>query len=211
MASPHRAGDGESHESALLLVHLDRALKTEKAQAADLIERMRLDVQRQRALADAATHRLGAAEARASRAAEGELDADAARRGAEQRLAATDAALRAAETRARAAEAQVETMRSDARRDAEPKAALARVAAVFAATVDAMDDAALAEWSRLTSSLEAIVSAAQQKRAPPPEPVAAKRSYGKAPAAPNDEMDKLLQKYDAAKARLLALEELYPA
>ena len=90
-------------ESSMLMVHLDRALKNERAQAMDRIQRSALELSRAQAVIAAATQRAEHAESRAT--------------AAEQNAAGANVRAQSAEARARKAEQDLEVAKTDWAKD----------------------------------------------------------------------------------------------
>ena len=215
-------------ESSLLLVHLDRAIKCERAQAMDRIQRSHMELQRIEALLHAEAERV--ASARASQRVHEEKAATAAARAAAAERRADDAerALKA-ERKAWARERQDLVAAANAPRDEPPAELLAKATAEAERARPPDDD--LEDLARAARAYVQLLESMQRAAAPPapsprvpsprlpsprtaraePAPVAAASPRPELPGdPPKDEMEKLLLKYEQAKEKLQALELMYP-
>lgn len=210
-------------ESSLLLVHLDRAIKGERAQALDEVRRSRLEQARAVAMLDAETARSSAARADANaadqRCANAETDAEALRSqlaDAERRHRAARDAWALKETKLSAAAA--------AARDEPPATLLDRLFDAVARRPQAEAEELEAWASRARQFQRAVEERIRSMGATPRPPTAAepatpakqaepaslRDTYPAEHPAPSDEMEKLLLQYTRAKEKLSTLERLYP-
>lgn len=225
-----------SPESSVLLVHLDRALKNERVQCVERVQRLSLELSRAQAVIGAATQRAEHAESRASVA--------------EQNASAASLRAHAAEARAQKAERDLESAKSDwardrqdilARTDVAPldiirrltrelvpdqqTAEVARAADLLARSLNAgrhtkIDDALATPFQAATPPTfsqqrpaPAQDQSSQRRRTDQEDPPGGQRPGGRvrdAMSETHDEMDKLLRKYQHAKEKLKALERMYP-
>lgn len=220
-------------ESSLLLVHLDRAIKCERASALDRIQRDRLELQRAQALLQAETQRVASARA-ASRVSDERVEVSAARAAAAERRAdAAESALkgeRKAWLRERAE--LVARAEAEASRSVPPATLLDRLFEETERRPSPPEDE-LRAWADRARAYVQLLESVQRAIAPSPRPVASPRASAApsprvsaatrilpaaapsepvyaAPVSTGDEMERLLLKYEVAKAKLQALENVYP-
>lgn len=231
--APMRAADGamdlSTPESSLLLVHLDRAIKCERAQAMDRLQRSGQELGRVQALLHAETQRVASARA-ATRVSEEKVAAVTSRATtAERRAEQLELALNK-ERKTWHRERTELVARANAPREEPPATLLDRLFVETEKRPEAAPEE-VAEWLDRARAYVATLESVQRANAPSPrEPsprkpsprVASPRDYGEAPAPvrnaaiggererPRDEMEKLLMKYEMAKEKLQALEMMYP-
>lgn len=221
-------------ESSALLDQLDRAIRSERAQAMERIERTSQDVDRARAVIGAATKRAEEAECRAA--------------AAEQSAAAMSMRAHSAEARALAIENELATARAEWARERQELTANAVSKTDLAATVAQvvrrleLDDPPVS--ADLVNAAQRLLTLTQSRRAQQqdprmsrahsttsssrrglpldnaiqhhPQPMMASSSRPSSepseavPANTGDEMERLLLKYQQAKEKLKALEQMYP-
>ena len=209
-------------ESSLLLVHLDRAIKGERAQALDEVRRARLEQARATALLEAEAARGAAARADAKAA-------DQRREKAEADAEALRAQLADAEARHRAARdawalKEKKLRAAAAPRDEPPATILDRLVDAVARRPDAEAEELEAWASRARQFQRAVEERIRDTGATPRPPTAAEPptpaktaepsslqdTYAAGQTIPGDEMEKLLLQYTRAKEKLSTLERLYP-
>ena len=209
-------------ESSLLLVHLDRAIKGERAQALDEVRRARLVQERATALHEAEAARGAAARADAKAA-------DQRREKAEADAEALRAQLADAEARHRAARdawalKEKKLRAAAAPRDEPPATILDRLVDAVARRPDAEAEELEAWASRARQFQRAVEERIRDTGATPRPPTAAEPptpaktaepsslqdTYAAGQTIPGDEMEKLLLQYTRAKEKLSTLERLYP-
>lgn len=215
-------------ESSALLDQLDRAIRSERAQALERIERTTQDVDRARAVIGAATKRAEEAECRAS--------------AAEQSAAAMSMRAHSAEARALAVENELATARAEWARERQELAAntvsKTDLASTVAQVVRRLEHDDLPVSADLVNAAQRLLTLTQSRRAQQ-EPrlsrahstTGSRRSLSVGvqpqtmttspsrpssepseapPASTGDEMERLLFKYQQAKEKLKALEQMYP-